>query len=640
VKRLFTPILSITVLAIAGLPGSAWADTASTDPSASAADPTILAGAPGPGGATFSKSCQSPLGAAPAAGQTDNCTIHVQGSLAAGTQVTITLLSPQGSTVTACGGGSVSGPIQCSYFLPNGTTFFVGSESFTVSPSAVAGTPITQSARVCSPTCASLPVSVTGPGAAVAGDGITPPPPPPYVTKSCAGPNNDGTVYPGQQDTCTVLAASGDIFHSGNRVIVRPSGEGVTGCSGVAGVTSATENFERKDGDPGEQGISCTYTVLSGVTVLPGESLGTELITIGATAAPGSRITQGVNACSDGPGSPCGGPTEITASGPGGVVSADPPFTVTGIAIAATEGQSFTGAVATVFDEDPNASPSEYTADIVWGDGTDTLATFDGWSVSGVHTYLEEGTYSIAVTVRDPVLGQISRGYGSAIVSDAPLATQSKTINTTNPFNGTIASFTDADPNGAVGDYTATIDWGDTTTSPATVTQGAAGFDVMAAHAYVNLGPYIVTVHVCDAGGACADAISNLLMYANANGGNFVITDGYAARGSSATFWGAQWASAIPLAGRTGPADFKGFADNPSGPATCGSTWSTTAGNSSHPPDNVPTYMAVIVSSSISQDQARISGNSVELVIVKTDPGYAPDSGHSGTGTVIAVLCP
>src|SRR5207249_10890494 len=138
----------------------------------------------------------------------------------------------------------------------------------------------------------SLPVSVTGPGAAVGGGGIPPPPPPPYVTKSCAGPNNDGTVYPGQQDTCTVLAASGGVFHSGNRVIVRPSGEGVTSCAGVAGVTSATENFERKDGDPGEQGISCTYTVLSGVTCLPRRSPATGSITVWPPAATGSRSTQ------------------------------------------------------------------------------------------------------------------------------------------------------------------------------------------------------------------------------------------------------------------------------------------------------------------------------------------------------------
>ena len=119
-----------------------------------------------------------------------------------------------------------------------------------------------------------------------------------------------------------------------------------------------------------------------------------------------------------------------------------------------------------------------------------------------------------------------------------------------------------------------------------------------------------------------------------------MIGDSYAARGSSATFWGAQWASANTVAGRAGPADFKGFADNPSGPVSCGITWSTTPGNSSQPPDDVPTYMAVIVSNSISQDQARISGNSAELVIVKTDLGYAPASGHSGTGTVLAVLCP
>jgi hypothetical protein len=43
---------------------------------------------------------------------------------------------------------------------------------------------------------------------------------------------------------------------------------------------------------------------------------------------------------------------------------------------------------------------------------------------------------------------------------------------------------------------------------------------------------------------------------------------------------------------------------------------------------NLPTYMAVIVSSSIAKSQDRISGDTVHLVIVKVDP-------HGGTGTVI-----
>jgi hypothetical protein len=49
--------------------------------------------------------------------------------------------------------------------------------------------------------------------------------------------------------------------------------------------------------------------------------------------------------------------------------------------------------------------------------------------------------------------------------------------------------------------------------------------------------------------------------------------------------------------------------------------------------------MAVIVSSSVSKSGPTISGNTVHLVVVKTNPGYAPDPGHAGTGTVVAQIC-
>jgi hypothetical protein len=49
--------------------------------------------------------------------------------------------------------------------------------------------------------------------------------------------------------------------------------------------------------------------------------------------------------------------------------------------------------------------------------------------------------------------------------------------------------------------------------------------------------------------------------------------------------------------------------------------------------------MAVIVTSSVSQSDSAIFGNTVHIVVVKTDPGYAPDAGHPGTGTVVAQVC-
>jgi hypothetical protein len=49
--------------------------------------------------------------------------------------------------------------------------------------------------------------------------------------------------------------------------------------------------------------------------------------------------------------------------------------------------------------------------------------------------------------------------------------------------------------------------------------------------------------------------------------------------------------------------------------------------------------MAIIVSSSISQSGSSISGTIVHIVVVKTDPGYAGDPGHAGTGTIVATVC-
>jgi hypothetical protein len=49
--------------------------------------------------------------------------------------------------------------------------------------------------------------------------------------------------------------------------------------------------------------------------------------------------------------------------------------------------------------------------------------------------------------------------------------------------------------------------------------------------------------------------------------------------------------------------------------------------------------MAVIVSSSVSQTGPVISGNVVHMVVVKTNPGYAGNPGHAGTGAVVATIC-
>jgi hypothetical protein len=121
---------------------------------------------------------------------------------------------------------------------------------------------------------------------------------------------------------------------------------------------------------------------------------------------------------------------------------------------------------------------------------------------------------------------------------------------------------------------------------------------------------------------------------------NFVIGDNNSAVGTQVTFWGSQWAKLNSLSGGSGPSSFKGFANSAStSPATCGGTWTTDPGNSSGSPNAIPEYITVIVSRSVDKNGSVISGNIQKLVIVKTNPGYGPDPGHAGTGTVFSVVC-
>ncbi|HKD78233.1 MAG TPA: sialidase family protein [Candidatus Angelobacter sp.] len=136
-----------------------------------------------------------------------------------------------------------------------------------------------------------------------------------------------------------------------------------------------------------------------------------------------------------------------------------------------------------------------------------------------------------------------------------------------------------------------------------------------------------------------SSATANTLMFSFPDHGSFVV--GNQSDTGSVTFWDAQWWKLNSLSGGTAPAAFKGFASTLSSePPTCGGNWSTGPGNSSGPPASIPSFMAVIASSSVVQSGSTISGDTQSIVIVQTAPGYAPNPGHSGSGTVVAVLCP
>jgi ELWxxDGT repeat protein len=179
-----------------------------------------------------------------------------------------------------------------------------------------------------------------------------------------------------------------------------------------------------------------------------------------------------------------------------------------------TEGQSWTGSVATITDASPLAKASDFTATIQWGDGTTSagkvVATGPGkFAVQGGHTYAMAGTYSVTVAIAD-VGGVTSTTKSTFLVDDAALMPVPQKLwpnvrpASAAPAPTMVAAFTDANPLATATQFTATIDWGDGTTSAGTVAHAVNQpmFVVTGGHAYTKSGSYKVTTTILDAGGS------------------------------------------------------------------------------------------------------------------------------------------
>lgn len=328
---------------------------------------------------------------------------------------------------------------------------------------------------------------------------------------------------------------------------------------------------------------------------------------------------------------------------PGG----DPAIKPIGATLSGTEGSATTGTVATFTDPDASATAAEYTATIDWGDGSTSAGVVTGpvgglFNVDGSHVYQEEGSYSIKVIINDvDNPGNTASVASTANIGDAALtAACAAAPAVPMSFSGPTAALTDANSFSTTADFTATITWGDGGTSTGTVSGPMGGpYAVSGSHTYGAPGPYTITTTINDDGGSSAVATCSVTVFATTGGGNFVIGDGNAAIGTSVTFWGAQWSKKNTVSGGSAPAAFKGFEDTPAS-AACGTNWTTDTGNSTPPPAGpLPQFIAVVVSSSISQSGSTISGNTVHIVVVRADPDYQPDPRHPGTGTVVAQVC-
>ena len=219
-------------------------------------------------------------------------------------------------------------------------------------------------------------------------------------------------------------------------------------------------------------------------------------------------------------------------------------ITATGISVAGTEGAAIDATVATFTDTNPNTTASDFTATINWGDGTTSTglvyATDNGFAVSGNHAYADEGSYTVGVALTS-IGGSSFSTTSPAAIGDAALAVTGASLTGTEgaTIDATLATFTDANPNANVKDFTATITWGDGSTSLGTVLATDSGFAVEGAHSYADEGSYPITVAIKDIGGSIASTIDAATIgdaELSATGLSLTGTEGAAINATVATF--------------------------------------------------------------------------------------------------------
>ena len=197
-------------------------------------------------------------------------------------------------------------------------------------------------------------------------------------------------------------------------------------------------------------------------------------------------------------------------------------LSVTGESQSATEGTALTNvAVADFTDNESNAVAGDFTALVNWGDGTSpTSATIQsdgngGFNVIGSHTYTNQGVYTMTITVSDSN-NDSAQTTASSVVADAPLTPAALTFTPTagSSFTGSVATFTDADPNGPSKfqsnpyQYTAIIAWGDGHSSTGTITVSGSTFSVNGTHTYQTYGVFSAHVTIQDTGGSSVGVTS------------------------------------------------------------------------------------------------------------------------------------
>ena len=194
----------------------------------------------------------------------------------------------------------------------------------------------------------------------------------------------------------------------------------------------------------------------------------------------------------------------ITASGTVAVADADV-LTMTSKTVGGSANTPLTGVtVATFTDTYTGQVASDLKATIDWGDGSTTdVGTISGsagsFTVTGSHTYTSNGADNITVRILEDLPsgeGQIGIVTSKAVIGLAPGDFLLTTVTEGDANSHNVATFNDGNTSDTASAFTASIDWGDGTTTTGTVSGAAGSFTVSGIHAYADEGDEtpIVTV--------------------------------------------------------------------------------------------------------------------------------------------------
>jgi hypothetical protein len=181
-----------------------------------------------------------------------------------------------------------------------------------------------------------------------------------------------------------------------------------------------------------------------------------------------------------------------------------------GLVFTPVAGTAFNGVVATFLDGNPLAPASNFQATINFGDGHTGAGTVvslgnGSFQVVGTNTYATVGTYAVSALITDNA-GASGSAFSKAAVAAAPLAAVVSAP--VNSFQGTafsaiLVAFNSGNPAASVGQFSATINWGDGAITSGQIIQAGGGvFQVAGSHTYNATGHYSVTVTTNVVGGS------------------------------------------------------------------------------------------------------------------------------------------